>query len=196
MTACKPSPVCNKRRILGDQFVVGRPADNAAHASAILDQAPALTCQSVGALLAMQFIMKVVQQHVQIGRCLDGESQHGVPVELWLKIHEPEMFDRAATICEYQDYLNYHLTGRMTASICNVSIRWHYDSRNGGYQAHAVGKLHVYPQRDRIGFNDVILEEQGRHQYDGRADDYELFLADQGYAGMEYAGGMCHNDFM
>ncbi len=68
--------------------------------------------------------------------------------------------------------------------------------QNAGYQAYAVGKLHVHPQRDRIGFNDVILEEQGRHQFDGRADDYELFLADQGYAGMEYASGMCHNDFM
>ena len=26
-----------------------------------------------------------------------------------------------------------------------------------GYQTYAVGKLHVYPQRDRIGFDDVIL---------------------------------------
>ncbi|MCH2615035.1 MAG: sulfatase-like hydrolase/transferase, partial [Opitutales bacterium] len=30
--------------------------------------------------------------------------------------------------------------------------------RNAGYQAYAVGKLHVYPQRDRIGFDDVILD--------------------------------------
>lgn len=68
--------------------------------------------------------------------------------------------------------------------------------RDGGYQAYAVGKLHVYPQRNRIGFDDVILEEQGRHQFNSRADDYELFLADQGYPGMEYASGMCHNDFL
>ena len=27
--------------------------------------------------------------------------------------------------------------------------------RDAGYQAYAVGKLHVYPQRDRIGFDDV-----------------------------------------
>ena len=68
--------------------------------------------------------------------------------------------------------------------------------REGGYQTYAVGKLHVYPQRDRVGFDEVILEEQGRHQFDGRADDWELFLAERGYAGMEYAGGMCHNDFI
>jgi arylsulfatase A-like enzyme len=68
--------------------------------------------------------------------------------------------------------------------------------RDAGYQAYAVGKFHVYPQRDRVGFDDVILEEQGRHQFDGRADDYELYLAEQGHTGMEYATGMCHNDFI
>lgn len=68
--------------------------------------------------------------------------------------------------------------------------------REGGYQTYCVGKLHVSPQRDRIGFDEVILEEQGRHQFDGRADDWEIFLAERGHAGMEYAGGMCHNDFL
>lgn len=33
---------------------------------------------------------------------------------------------------------------------------------NNGYQTYAVGKLHVYPQRARIGFDDVILNEEGR----------------------------------
>ena len=43
--------------------------------------------------------------------------------------------------------------------------------RDGGYQAYCVGKLHVYPQRNRIGFNEVLLEEQGRHQFGIKADD-------------------------
>jgi arylsulfatase A-like enzyme len=72
--------------------------------------------------------------------------------------------------------------------------------RDAGYQAYAVGKLHVSPQRSRIGFDDVLLEEQGRHQFrdipDGDADDYELFLAEQGYAGQEYAGGMTQNEWV
>ncbi|MFW6060049.1 MAG: sulfatase-like hydrolase/transferase [Phycisphaeraceae bacterium] len=71
--------------------------------------------------------------------------------------------------------------------------------RDAGYQAYAVGKLHVTPQRDRVGFDDVILEEQGRRIPgvipDGMADDWELYLQDQGCAGQEYASGMCHNDF-
>jgi arylsulfatase len=72
--------------------------------------------------------------------------------------------------------------------------------RNEGYQAYAVGKLHVSPQRSRIGFDDVLLEEQGRHQFhdipDGTADDYELYLADEGYGGKEYAGGMTQNEWV
>ena len=63
---------------------------------------------------------------------------------------------------------------------------------NAGYQTYAVGKLHVYPQRNRIGFNDVILDEEGRQMY-GVVDDYELFLGDQGYAGRFFEHGMSHN---
>ena len=68
--------------------------------------------------------------------------------------------------------------------------------RDAGYQAYAVGKLHVYPQRDRIGFDDVILNEEGRHHLGLDADDYELFLAAEGYAGQELTHGMCTNDYM
>jgi arylsulfatase len=67
---------------------------------------------------------------------------------------------------------------------------------DAGYQTYAVGKLHVYPQRDRIGFGDVILNEEGRHHLGLKADDYELFLAAEGYAGQEFAHGMCNNDYM
>ena len=51
--------------------------------------------------------------------------------------------------------------------------------RDAGYQAYAVGKMHVYPQRNRIGFDDVILNEEGRHHLGAGADDFELFLAEQ-----------------
>jgi len=68
--------------------------------------------------------------------------------------------------------------------------------REAGYQAHAVGKLHVHPQRDRIGFDEVVLNEEGRHHLgDDAADDWELHLADHGYAGQEYAGGGGNNDY-
>jgi ribulokinase len=55
-----------------------------------------------------------------------------IPKSLWMKRHQPELFASAARICEYQDYINWRLTGRWVASLNNVSIRWHYQSREGG----------------------------------------------------------------
>ncbi|MFI5610344.1 sulfatase-like hydrolase/transferase [Amycolatopsis sp. NPDC051903] len=66
--------------------------------------------------------------------------------------------------------------------------------RDHGYQAHAVGKLHVFPQRARIGFDDVLLAEEGRRQW-GVADDYEAHLAERGYVGQLYAHGMSNNQY-
>ena len=67
--------------------------------------------------------------------------------------------------------------------------------RQAGYQAYAVGKIHTTPQRDRIGFDDIILNEEGRHG-DITADDYELYLAEQGYAGQEMTHAMCNNRYL
>lgn len=49
------------------------------------------------------------------------------PKALWIRQTEPEIWDKADTICEYQDYINYKLTGRMCASSCNAAARWHWD---------------------------------------------------------------------
>lgn len=66
--------------------------------------------------------------------------------------------------------------------------------REQGYQASAVGKLHVYPPRDRIGFDDVLLSEEGRGQLGG-PDDYEMYLADKGYVGQQFLHGMSNNEY-
>ena len=67
--------------------------------------------------------------------------------------------------------------------------------RDAGYQANSVGKLHVYPPRDRIGFDDVQLAEEGRPHL-GAIDDYEMFLAERGHVGQQFAGGMNNNNYM
>jgi len=64
-----------------------------------------------------------------------------IPKALWLKEREPASFERAATICEFQDYINHRLSGRMVASINNASVRWHYDARGSGYAASLVRHL-------------------------------------------------------
>lgn len=67
--------------------------------------------------------------------------------------------------------------------------------RDAGYQTMAVGKLHVFPQRDRIGFDDVVLEEEGRAQY-GVMDDYEIFLGDRGRPGQQFDHGMSTDGYV
>lgn len=66
--------------------------------------------------------------------------------------------------------------------------------RNGGYQADAVGKLHVHPQRDRVGFDSVLLDDEGRPQW-GTLDDYDIYLGDQGHAGRQFDHGMSNNQY-
>ena len=66
--------------------------------------------------------------------------------------------------------------------------------RSAGYQTGAVGKLHVYPARDRIGFEEVVSYEEGRPQLGG-PDDWDIWLADRGQAGMGQAHGMGNNGY-
>jgi FGGY-family pentulose kinase len=54
---------------------------------------------------------------------------------LWVKRNEPDIYQKAHTVCEYQDFLNYRLTGETSASINNASVRWYYDDLSGGFPA-------------------------------------------------------------
>jgi ribulose kinase len=56
-----------------------------------------------------------------------------IPKALWLKRHERTLYDRASTVCEYQDFVVRRLTGRNVASLTTASIRWHYRNRDGGW---------------------------------------------------------------
>ena len=64
-----------------------------------------------------------------------------------------------------------------------------------GYQTFASGKLHTWPQRNRIGFEDVQLNEEGRKQGDLIRDDYETFLMEQGVQHLAYTHGLGNNQY-
>jgi ribulose kinase len=84
-----------------------------------------------------------------------------IPKALWIAENEPDIFARAAVVCEYQDYLNFHLTGRWVASINNASIRWHFDRSRGGVPENLLEKLGLadlaskWPE-DVLGLGDVV----------------------------------------
>ena len=66
-----------------------------------------------------------------------------IPKSLWIHQNEPEIFQNAETICEFQDYLNLHLTGKRVASINNVSVRWHYGPQWDGWASRMVETLEM-----------------------------------------------------
>lgn len=66
---------------------------------------------------------------------------------LWLKENEPEVYKNARYICEFEDWINYQLTGEYTGSINNVTVRWYYDSRSGGWP------VDFY---EKIGLDDLV----------------------------------------
>jgi len=60
---------------------------------------------------------------------------------LWLKEQEPDVYRNARYVCEFQDWINYRLTGEYVGSIDNATIRWYYDSRSGGWPADFYGAI-------------------------------------------------------
>ncbi|WOI45589.1 hypothetical protein R1Z03_24545 [Acidovorax sp. BLS4] len=57
-----------------------------------------------------------------------------IPKALWIARNEPEVFEKAETICEYQDFMTLRLTGEKAASLNNVSLRWHYSDQPAGHE--------------------------------------------------------------
>jgi ribulokinase len=60
---------------------------------------------------------------------------------LWVKRHEPEIYNGAATIFEHTDWMAYWLTGEITANINTVSIRWFYNIKEGGFPTSLYEKI-------------------------------------------------------
>lgn len=99
---------------------------------------------------------------------------------MWIKECEPHIWESADVICEYQDYINYRLTGRMVASSCNAAVRWHHDGwevlrndddevgeKEGGLTKHRSRPMKLYKAldiqdpteklpRDTLAMGDVI----------------------------------------
>ena len=94
-----------------------------------------------------------------------------IPKALWLARHEPETFGAAHTICEYQDFLTWRLTGRRAASLDNVSIRWHYRSDAGGWPDGLLAALDLGELRAKWP-SEVIAPGQAVGRLAARAADH------------------------
>ena len=56
-----------------------------------------------------------------------------IPKALWLKRHEPDVYDRADHIVECTDWMMHRLTGEWTLSLNHVAVKWNYARPEGGW---------------------------------------------------------------
>lgn len=56
-----------------------------------------------------------------------------VPKMMWLRDNEPQIFEQAARIVEFQDFINHHLTGRWCASVSQATCKSNYVEAMGGF---------------------------------------------------------------
>jgi ribulokinase len=72
-----------------------------------------------------------------------------LPKALWVKRNQPEVWARAAMVGEYQDFMTLRLTGRWIASLNNMTMRWHYRTRHGGWPDTLLAKVGLSDLRDK-----------------------------------------------
>lgn len=68
---------------------------------------------------------------------------------LWLRGHEPEVYEQAERLVESVDWLIFRLTGRWTASTSNATAKWHYATPEGGWPDRLLAALGLSELRDK-----------------------------------------------
>jgi FGGY-family pentulose kinase len=56
-----------------------------------------------------------------------------LPKALWLKRHEPAVYEQAERLVECTDWFMYRLTGEWTLSLNHVTVKWSYARPDGGW---------------------------------------------------------------
>ncbi len=82
---------------------------------------------------------------------------------LWTKRHEPEVYEKAATVFEQTDWMVYRLTGEITGNINTSTVRWFYNNRKGGIPRSLYDKIGLEDVYEKLPKRIVkIGEEAGR----------------------------------
>ncbi len=93
---------------------------------------------------------------------------------LWIKENEPEVYNRAKYICEFQDWVNYKLTGRYAGSINNVTIRWYYNSEGSGWPLEFYREIGLEEVVDKFPADILKLGEKVGNLEDSLAEEIGL----------------------
>lgn len=93
---------------------------------------PALLWMDVRAHLQAEKVRATHDHGLRVNGQGPVSAEWMLPKALWIKENEPENYERAVRICEYQDYLMLRMTGKYVGSINTMSVRWHYRAGEEG----------------------------------------------------------------
>src|SRR5712692_223822 len=72
-----------------------------------------------------------------------------LPKALWLKRHEPAVYDQSSKLIECTDWFMYQLTGDWTLSLNHVTVKWNYARPDGGWSL---------PMLRQVGLEDLTAK--------------------------------------
>ncbi len=100
-------------------------------------------------------------QHEALRYTLAGVSAEWMPSKaLWLKEHEPEIYNATDYFIEYTDWLAYKLTGRLTLNLNTVTQRWYYNTRESGWPLDFYNVIGLEDVEKKLGLEILPLGEK------------------------------------
>ncbi|MDO4288038.1 MAG: FGGY-family carbohydrate kinase [Eubacterium sp.] len=73
-----------------------------------------------------------------------------IPKMLWIKNHQPEIYQRAYKIIEQEDYINYRLCKKFTGALCQAACKAHYVGCEGGWSEDFFNQVGLSDYRDKM----------------------------------------------
>src|SRR5206468_3703331 len=101
-------------------------------------------------------------EHEALRYTLAGVSAEWMPSKaLWLKEHEPEIYQEADYLIEYTDWIAYRLTGRIALNINTITQRWYYHVPSGGwptdfYEQIGLGGVEAKFPKDVLRIGEIV----------------------------------------
>jgi FGGY-family pentulose kinase len=91
-----------------------------------------------------------------------------LPKALWLKRHEPAIYEQADRIVECTDWMMFRLTGEWTLSLNHVAAKWNYARPDGGWPTSLLSRMDLADLLEKWPHQIVPLGK-GEARLSGRA---------------------------
>ncbi len=79
---------------------------------------------------------------------------------LWLKRNRRELYDKAYKVVEFQDYINYYLTGNWAASICHATCKSTYVEDYGKWDKDLMTRIGLEDFENKFNLNILRLGDE------------------------------------